>query len=189
MDQPLIQPESEPRVVYPPPPNVYWAVLFAAQFIIAILAIVFTPRPWWNLVSNLAVDAWIIYLCLWIRRLEPAAMSIFFCAAYVALRLVFTVPYGPQPMNQSLTIFGMILALVAVVLWFVTIYVIRAELHFHYNVREPVGLYLSGVMTFFFSFLYFQYHLYKIAQLRERYGDRIFYYQGGAPLDLPESEV
>jgi hypothetical protein len=188
MDQPLPQPEAEPRVVYPSPPNVYWAVLFAAQFIIAILAIVFTPKPWWTLASNLAVDAWIIYLCLWIRKLEPAAMSIFFCAAYVALQLVFTVPYGPQPMNQSLTIFGGILASLAVVIWFVTTYVVRAELHYHYNVREPIGLYLSGVMTFFFSFLYFQYHLYKIAQLRESYGDRIFYYQGGAPLDLPESE-
>ena len=189
MNQPLTQPEAEPRVVYLPPPNIHWAVLLAAQFVIAILAIAFTPKAWWLLVSNLAFDVWAIYLCWWIRKLEPAAMSIFFCAAYVALQLVFTVPYGPQPMNQSLTIFGMILALLAVVLWVVTIYVVRAELHYHYNVREPIGLYLSGGMTFLFSYLYFQYHLYKIAQLRERNGDRPFYYQGGAPLDLPDSEV
>jgi hypothetical protein len=189
MDQPLTQPETEPRVAYPPPPNVHWAVLLAAQLAIAILAVVFTPKPWWNLLGNLAFDLWALYICLWIRKLEPAAMSIFFCVAFVALQLVFTVPYGPQPMNQSLTIFGGILALIGVVIWIVTIYVVRAELHYHYNVREPIGLYLSGVMTFFFSFLYFQYHLYKIAQLRERYGDRAFYYQGGAPLDLPDSEV
>src|ERR1039457_856095 len=108
MDQPLTQPEAEPRVVYLPPPNIHWAVLFAAQFVIAILAIIFTPKAWWPLVSNLAFDVWAIYLCWWIRKLEPAAMSIFFCVAYVALQLVFTVPYGPQPMNQSLTIFGII---------------------------------------------------------------------------------
>jgi hypothetical protein len=188
MDQSPAQPEAEPRVVYPPPPNVHWAVLFAAQFVIAIVAIVFTPKLYWTLVVNLAFDAWVIYICLWIRKLEPAAMSIFFCAAYIALQLVFTVPYGPQPMSQSLTIFGGILALLAVVIWIVTIFVIRAELHYHYNEREPIGLYLSGAMTFFFSFLYFQYHLYKIAELRERYGNRPFYYQGGAPLNLPDSE-
>jgi hypothetical protein len=189
MDQPPIQTEAEPSEVYPPPPNIHWAVLFAAQIAIAIILMVFTSRHYWNLVVNLAFDAWVIYLCLWVRKLEPAAMSIFFCAAYVALQLVFTVPYGPQPMNQSLTIFGMILALLAVVIWIVTIYVVRAELHYHYNVREPIGLYLSGVMTFFFSFLYFQYHLYKIAQLRERWGDRPFFYQGGAPIDPPVSET
>jgi hypothetical protein len=34
-------------------------------------------------------------------------------------------------------------------------------------------------MTFFFSFVYFQYHLYNIAQLKQRSGDKPFYYQGG----------
>jgi hypothetical protein len=70
-------------------------------------------------------------------------------------------------------------------MWFITVYVIRAELHFHYNVREPVGLYLNGIMTFLFSLFYFQYHLYKIAKLRERNGNRPFYYQAG-PLPLPD---
>ena len=83
-------------------------------------------------------------------------------------------------------IFAVTLALICIVIWIATIYLVRAELHYHYNQREPVGLYLSGVMTFFFSFLYFQYHLYKIAQLRERYGDKPFYYQGGPPLDIQE---
>jgi hypothetical protein len=85
-------------------------------------------------------------------------------------------------MSTGFTIFAGSLALLALLIWFVTIYVIRADLHYHYNLREPVGLYLSGVMTFFFSFLYFQYHLRKIAELRERFGDRPFYYQGGPPL-------
>jgi hypothetical protein len=64
----------------------------------------------------------------------------------------------------------------------VTIYSIRNELQTHYNRIEPIGLQLGGIMTFFFSFLYFQYHLYKIAQLKQRYGSRPFYYQGVPPL-------
>lgn len=174
--------EAEPRVIYPPPPGVHWAALFAAQIGLAILAVILVPKPWWNLVSNLAVDGWMIYLCLWLRKINTASMSLFFCIAYIALQLAFTVPTGPPPTSFGITVFAAVLALLALLLWLVTIYVIRADLHYHYNLREPVGLYLSGVMTFLFSFLYFQYHLHKIAALRERYGERPFYYQGGPPL-------
>lgn len=186
MDQPPAQSEAEPRNGYPAPPNVHWGVLLGALFAVAFLACLLVPKGYWNLVSNLSFDAWAIYLCLWIRKLEPSAMSIFWLATYVALQLSFSVPGDPVPANKGITIFAATLALLCLAMWFTTIYAIRAELHFHYNEREPIGLYLSGVMTFFFSFLYFQYHLYKIAQLRERYGDRPFYYQGGPPLTLPD---
>ena len=182
MDEPLMQPEAEQRVVYPPPPNIHWAVLFAAQFVIAIIAIIFAPKAWWGLVSNLAFDLWAIYLCLWIRRLEPGTMSIYWCAAYVALQISFNIPGAPVPANTGITLFAAALGLICIAMWIATIFLIRAELHYHYNQREPVGLYLGGVMTFFFSFLYFQYHLYKIAQLKQRYGSRPFYYQGVPPL-------
>ena len=174
--------EDTPREVYPPPPGVHWAVLLAAQIVVAILTVALVPKPWWNFVSNVAVDVWAVNICLWLRRLNPASMSLFWCVAYIAPQLAFTVPTGTEPMSTGFTIFAGSLALLALLIWFVTIYVIRADLHYHYNLREPVGLYLSGVMTFFFNFFYFQYHLHKIAQLRERYGDRPFYYQGGPPL-------
>lgn len=187
MDQPSGSPETELRVVYPPPPNVHWGVLVAAEFVIAVLIVMFAPKPYWNLVMDLVFDAWAIYLCLWLRKLDARFMSIFWCVAYVALQLAIAVPFGLQPFTAGITIVAGVVALACFCMWIVTIYVIRAELHIHYNVREPIGLYLSGVMTFFFSFLYFQYHLYKIAQLKERYGDRPFYYQGGSPLTLPDS--
>jgi hypothetical protein len=182
MDESPEQFEARERLAYPPPPNVHWGVLFLAQIVIAIVACFLFPRAYWTLVSNLAFDAWAIYLCLWIRKLEPGAMSIYWCAAYVALQLAASVPGGPAPAANGVIIFAVTLGLICIVIWIATIYLIRAELHYHYNQREPVGLYLSGVMTFFFSFLYFQYHLYKIAQLREQHGDRPFYYQGGPPL-------
>jgi hypothetical protein len=186
LDQPPALPEAEKRIVYPPPPNVHWGVLFIAQIVIAIFLCFLVPKAYWSLVSNLSLDAWAIYLCLWIRRLEPGTMSIYWCAAYVALQISFNIPGAPVPANTGITLFAAALGLICIAMWIATIFLIRAELHYHYNQREPVGLYLGGVMTFFFSFLYFQYHLYKIAQLREQYGDRPFYYQGGVPLNLPE---
>jgi len=187
MDQPSALPETEYRVVYPPPPDVHWGTLLSAEVVITVLAVFIFPKAYWNLVSTLVIDAWAIYLCLWLHKLDARFMSIFWCAAFVASQLAIVAPSALQPSSAGITIVAGILALISLCTWIVTIYVIRAELHIHYNVREPIGLYLSGAMTLFFSFLYFQYHLYKIAQLREKYGDRPFYYQGGPPLNLPDS--
>ena len=177
--------EVETRMVFPPPPKVHWAVLLGILFVIAILARLTVPKGYGILVSDLAFDVWAIYLCLWVRKLEPAAMSLFWCIAYVALQIASSVPGTPVPSNYGITFFAATLALMCIAMWFITVYVIRAELHFHYNVREPVGLYLNGIMTFFFSLFYFQYHLYKIARLRERNGNQPFYYQA-APLPLQD---
>jgi hypothetical protein len=187
MEEPSKPFETEPRVIYPPPPNVHWGTLLVAEFVVALLTVYIFPKPYWNLVSSLVCDAWAIYLCLWLYKLDARFMSVFWCAAFVASQLAVLAPSALQPSSGGITIVAGILALISLCTWIVTIYVIRAELHIHYNVREPIGLYLSGVMTLFFSFLYFQYHLYKIAQLREKYGDRPFYYQGGPTLTLPDS--
>jgi len=182
MDQPPAPNEAEQRNVYPAPPNVHWGVLLLGQIAVAMLACFLVPNAYWSLVSNLVFGAWALYLCLWIRKLEPDAMSIYWCAASVAMQVAFNVPGAPAPASKGITIFAVALVLICAVMWIATIFLVRAELHFHYNRREPVGLYLGGIMTFFFSFLYFQYHLYKIAQLRARYGDKPFYYHGGQAL-------
>ena len=43
----------------------------------------------------------------------------------------------------------------------------RASLLNYYNSVEPIGLRLSGVMTFFFNILYFQYHFSRIAAWKQ----------------------
>jgi hypothetical protein len=40
----------------------------------------------------------------------------------------------------------------------------RGAIQRYYNSVEPIGLRLSGVMTFFFNILYFQYHFRRIAR-------------------------
>ena len=178
-------PEVDTQTVFPPPPKVHWSVLLAAMCAVAVLARLMIPNRYGILVLDLAFDAWAIYLCLWIRRLEPAAMSLYWGLTYIALQIAFSVPGRPVPTNTGISFFATTLALMCIAMWFITVYVIRAELHYHYNLREPVGLYLSGTMTFFFSFFYFQYHLYKIAKLRQRNGNQSFYYRAG-PLTLPD---
>ena len=45
----------------------------------------------------------------------------------------------------------------------ITIFSMRSSIQTYYNTTEPIGLRLSGVMTFFFSIYYFQYHFTRIA--------------------------
>ena len=45
-------------------------------------------------------------------------------------------------------------------------FTMRNELERYYNTVEPIGLRLSGVMTFFFGGLYFQYHLNRINDIK-----------------------
>jgi len=161
------QSEEAAKKIYPAPPGVHWAAVLAAQVLVIVAAVGMVPKAYWALIASLVADVWLVYLCLWIRRLYPAFMSLFWCVAFVALELAFTFPGAPLAVSKDITILASGLVMLDVLLWIVTIFVLRAELHFHYNQREPVGLYLSGAMTFFFSYFYFQYHLRRIARLKK----------------------
>ena len=161
MDQPQTQPEASPQVVYPAPPDVHWAMLLAAWVVFAILFIICTPKDDWQFFSNLTVDVWALFICLWIHKLDKTSMSIYWCGAFVAVQLASSMPSGQQTPSLGGDVVSTAAELLCLVLWIVTIYVVRAELLKHYNEQEPVGLRLNGIMTFFFSFLYFQSRLYQ----------------------------
>jgi hypothetical protein len=125
------------------------------------------PSPYQNLLNSLVVDAWAFYLCLWIRTLDPDARCIFWCDAYVVVELAYvatTIRQNPSALHEWFT--G-ILGFASAILGVATIYLIRSDLLRHYNEREPIGLQLNKMMTFFFSFLYFQSQLYNIAQYKK----------------------
>ena len=143
-------------------------MLLTAWVVFAILIAICTPKEDWEFFSNLAVDVWALFICLWIRKLDPRSMSIYWCGAYVAVQLASSVPSAPQPYTLGLEVVIVASGLLRLVLWIVTIYVVRAELLKHYNERELIGLRLGGIMTFFFSFLYFQSRLYPIVQFKKQ---------------------
>jgi hypothetical protein len=106
MTEPSPQPDAEPQVVFPAPPNVHWGTLLAAEFLIALLAIVLSPGP---------IGAW----CrIWDSKHGPStfacgfassnlgAMSIFWCSAFVVLELVILVPSRSSARERGITIFG-----------------------------------------------------------------------------------
>ena len=146
----------------------HWAVLLLVWWALVALIGWLAPKPYQNLLNSLVVDAWAFYLCIWIRSLDSDAKSIFWCDAYVAVELVCaatTIRRNPSALHESFTD---ILAYLSAALGIATIYLIRSDLLKHYKEREPIGLELDPVKTFFFSFLYFQSQLYDIAQFKKR---------------------
>ncbi len=100
------------------------------------------------------------------RELNPDSNSFFWCDAYAVLELAYAaMALVRSPTEMTQTVAGL-LGLASTVLGIATIFIIRKELLRHYNEHEPYGLYLGGVMTFLFSFLYFQSQLYPIAKAK-----------------------
>jgi hypothetical protein len=161
-------PALYPARDYPPPPRVHWSVLLCVYIAVESLVTYCTPLRYHQLFDSIAGDAWAFYLCLWIRSLDSDARSPFWCDVYVIVELACAALSMRQNPSRIVDGTTALLGLASVVLGIVTIFLIRSDLERHYNEREPYGLQLSGAMTFFFSFLYFQYHLYDIAKWREK---------------------
>lgn len=54
-----------------------------------------------------------------------------------------------------------------VIAYIIGIFSIRSAMEDYYNSTENIGLSLSGVMTFFFSTIYLQYHINRIARWKK----------------------
>jgi hypothetical protein len=145
VDRTPIPPVARYKASYPPPPRLNWAVLFVAIAGSEGLVLWLVPQPYREFLVNLVIAAWPIYLCIWIRKIDDRSLSLYWALASFATGFLFSW-----------------------LLWVVVIFEIREELLDHYNRREPIGLRLNLVMTMLFSFVYFQYHLNRIAKEKSR---------------------
>jgi hypothetical protein len=68
--------------------------------------------------------------------------------------------------DQSVRGLGSLIVLAAAVVLIIGHFSLRNSLEDYYNSVEPLNLQLSGVMTFFFNTIYFQYHLNWIRQYK-----------------------
>ncbi len=72
---------------------------------------------------------------------------------------------GPE--QAGLFGLGFLLEIGAVVCLYASAFKIRRSMMNYYNSVEPIGLRLSGAMTFFFNTLYFQHHFTRIAKWKQ----------------------
>jgi hypothetical protein len=149
---------------YPDPPNLNWILVLLFGF---LTCGVFT----------LVYD---LIQILWLRRIKPDTKVLIYYIIFIALeflnlggsfsRMVFIQHGTLPPMSGStiaLSIFSLFVSIGVLVMYIVLRFTMRSELEQHFNGPEPLGLRLSGVMTFFFGGLYFQYHFNRLNEIKQ----------------------
>ena len=133
----------------PLPVNIHWAVLLLLEIV----------------TLNIFNFAWALYLANWARKLDGDNKTLVLIAMYPAgfIAAVIAVLNGSQPI-------GGLLRLAGLVAYVIGIFGIKAAMENYYNSVERYGLTLSGGMTFFFSTIYFQYHINEIAKWKKSSG-------------------
>jgi hypothetical protein len=139
--------QPAPQLV-PLAPNLHWAFVL-------ILGVV--TRELFNLI-------WALIQANWARKLinnnKPMVLVAMYPAGIVAGMFVIMMgkPYAPL---------GSLFMLGGVIVYLVGIFSVKAAMEEYYNSTENISLSMSGVMTFFFSTVYIQYHINRIARWKK----------------------
>lgn len=145
LDERLDRLEANPA--YVKPPKLHWAVLLLLH-ICTYSAFGFV---------------WLIRQSVWAQKADRESNAILPIVAGIALFIIS----GATSAIEDLKAVSPLCSLVAIVFYQIGNFRIKGAMERYYNSVEPVDLQLSGGMTFFFSFLYFQYHFRRIAKERE----------------------
>jgi hypothetical protein len=134
------------------------------------------PSLSWGLVLLFAVLTFGIFSWIWAfkqagfaKKLQPRLnarmLLVFAIIGFVLANLVYigVIAVDNSGAKALFGLISMVCNLTGSVLFIVAIFQVRAALVSHYTTVEPIGLRLSGVMTFFFNILYIQYHYSRIA--------------------------
>jgi len=138
------------RDLVPLPPNWHWSL---------ILILGLFTRQLFNLV-------WALIQANWARKFsgdnKPMVLVAMYPAGMIA-GILMTVFFRSDGMAGL----GAIFILAGAIVYLVGVFSIRAAMEDYYNSTENIGLQLGGVMTFFFSTVYIQYHINKIARWKK----------------------
>src|ERR1700682_5612391 len=139
---------AAPATPYPDPPNLHWGLV--------LLFGILTCG-----VFNIVYD---LIQILWLKKVQPASQVLIYYIAFLVLHFInFGRSIGDMTLamhgnNQTITtasmsasILSYVISIATLVLFIVSRFIMRAELLRHFNGPEPIGLRLSGIMTFFFG--------------------------------------
>ena len=149
-----VGPAMEPAVdLVPLPPNLHWAILLILEIV---------TRQLFNLI-------WALVQANWARKLiknnKPLVLVAMYPAGIIAGIAAEVVGLGGN--SDAVAIAAGICIIGGVIAYMIGIFSIRSAMEEYYNSTENIGLSLSGVMTFFFSAVYLQYHINRIARWKK----------------------
>lgn len=122
---------------------------------------------------GLGALVWAMKEIVFVKKIDPSskamtwlAMSLLGMVGQVFLYFA-AFSSGSIEAAAGATVLILLLNVVIAVFGLLAVFGMRSSLMRYYNSVENIGLRLSGVMTFFFSILYFQYHFSRIAQWQQ----------------------
>jgi hypothetical protein len=138
---------AEPELV-PLPPNLHWSIVL----ILGVLT-----RQLFNLI-------WALVQANWARKLindnKPMVLVAMYPAGMVTGILVTV-------LAPRMAVLGGLFIIGGAIVYLFGVFSIKAAMEQYYTSTENIGLQLSGVMTFFFSTVYIQYHINSIARWKK----------------------
>ena len=136
---------------YPVPPNMHW--------LIVLILSAFT--------YGLGGLVWGFKQAFFVKKLDPGSKGVLYLSlaavAMVVQVALYFIIFSSSSADFAALWMVSLTNVVIIVFALIGIFGMRKSLLRHYNTVEPIGLRLGGVMTFFFSILYFQYHFSRIA--------------------------
>ena len=140
--------------LYPDPPNLAWGLV--------LLFNVFT--------CGIFMVVWNIVVAAWMRRVQPTSQALLYYIGGAILSLTSSGTFMAMQRNHyhfsRHPPLGGLVFLASWVVRLIARFSMKASLEEHFNGPEPIGLRLSGIMTFFFGGLYHQYHLNRIVDIK-----------------------
>ena len=131
----------------PPPPKLHWA-----------LVLLFTL-----LTFGIFFVAWIFIQAAWVKKIHPASNAMMLMVIYVVLVLVGQAIAGASQKESAEAAAGGVLVIVGSIVSIIGFFSMRRSMLDYYNRVEPIGLKLSGALTFFLGAFYLQHHMTRIA--------------------------
>jgi len=137
---------------YPAPPSLHWGIVL-------LLSIV---------TCGLFVWVWALVEAYWVRKVQPESKGMILWSFALVLSFINGGLRAVQ--DNGARGLGALASLGAIILFIAASFSMKNAIEEHYNTAEPIGLSLSGVMTFFFPVFYFQYHFTRINEMRRSQG-------------------
>jgi hypothetical protein len=124
------------------PPNLHWGAVLALSIV----------------TCSLFGVVWSFIEAAYVRKLRRESNALLYLGLYAA---TFVAPFL-ELMDHRLATVAPFLNIAGWVFYVSAAFSMKSTLEDYYNSEENIGLHLSGVMTFFFSVYYFQYHFNRI---------------------------
>jgi hypothetical protein len=143
-------PAPSPALLSVPPPSLHWVLVL----VLSVATLGFFSILW-----SCAQAAWV-------RRIDSRSRGL--VLLIVAIAIAFAAGFidasvngGKRETTSAILLVGQLISTALTILAY---FDMRRSMVRYFNSIEPIGLSMSGVMTFFFTMLYTQYHMSRIAR-------------------------